>query len=437
MADDAYVATLAWLYRLDAVHGIDLKLERVRRAAAALGHPERCAPTFHVAGTNGKGSTAAMLAAMLAADGRRVGLYTSPHLVSFRERITIGGVPIAEDAVVEGVAAIRRRLGTGLDLTCFEVMTLLAWRTFAAAQVEVVVLEVGLGGRLDATNVVTPVVAVVTNVGLDHEAYLGPDVATIAGEKAGIIKAAVPVVSGATGVAGEVVAARARELGSPIEVLDRDFTLGPELDGTLAYRSPRGSLGPIVLALAGMHQRRNAALAIRALELAPMLTPSRAAMLAGLADVRWPGRLQVVSREPLVLLDGAHNAAGIAALIAEIRSRAAGRRVRVLFGVMRDKGWQSMLAALGEVATEIVVTRPRQPRSAEPADLAAGRSGRVRTCGDPLTAYRQLVATSGPDDVVVVAGSLFLVGDLLPVVDPTLAAAAERERAAARLAGRC
>jgi dihydrofolate synthase/folylpolyglutamate synthase len=437
MADDAYVATLAWLYRLEAAHGIDLKLERVRRAAAALGHPERAAPTLHVAGTNGKGSTAAMLAAMLAADGRRVGLYTSPHLVSFRERITIAGTPIGEDAVVEGVAAIRRTLGASLDLTCFEMMTLLAWRAFAAAGVDVVVLEVGLGGRLDATNVVTPMVAIVTNVGLDHEAYLGRDLATIAGEKAGIIKPRIPVVSGATGVAGEVVAARAAELASPLEVLDRDFTLAPAPDGTLVYRSGSGSLGPIALALAGAHQWGNAALALRALELVPPLTPSRAAMIAGLADVRWPGRLQVVSREPLVLLDGAHNAAGIAALVAEVRSRAAGRRVRVLFGVMRDKGWQSMLGALGEVATEIVLTRPRQPRSADPAELAAALPGRVRICDDPVAAYRELVATSAPDDVVVVAGSLFLVGDLLPVVDPTLAAAAERERAAARLAGRC
>lgn len=437
MAEDPYVATLAWLYRLEAVQGIDLKLERVRRAAAALGHPERCAPTLHVAGTNGKGSTAAMLAAMLSADDRRVGLYTSPHLVSFRERITIGGVPITEADVVEGVAAIRATLGTDLDLTCFEVMTLLAWRAFAAARVDVVVLEVGLGGRLDATNVVTPVVAIVTNVGLDHEAYLGNDLSTIAGEKAGIIKAGIPVVSGATGVAADVVAARAAELGSPLEVLDRDFELVFEPDGTLVYRSRTTTLGPLVLGLAGSYQRRNAALALRALELAPALTPTRAAMRTGLADVRWPGRLQVVSREPLVLLDGAHNAAGIEALIAEIRTRAAGRRVRVLFGVMRDKGWQSMLRALGEVADEIVVTRPRQPRSENPVALAAVLPEKARACDDPVSAYRSLVAASAPEDVVVVAGSLFLIGDLLPVVDPDLAADAERERAAARLAGRC
>src|SRR6185436_16822835 len=159
------------------------------------------APTLHVGGTNGKGSTAAMLAAMLTAGGRRVGLYTSPHLVSFRERITVAGTQISEAAVVEGVARIRETLGTPLDLTCFEVMTLLAWQTFAAERVDVVVLEVGLGGRLDATNVVTPEVAIITNVGRDHEEFLGSDLTRIAHEKAGIIKAGVPVVSGVSDTA--------------------------------------------------------------------------------------------------------------------------------------------------------------------------------------------------------------------------------------------
>jgi dihydrofolate synthase/folylpolyglutamate synthase len=316
-------------------------------------------------------------------------------------------------------------------------MTLLAWQTFAAEGVDVIVLEVGLGGRLDATNVVTPEAAVVTNVGLDHEEYLGSDLTSIAHEKAGIIKTGVPVVSGVSGTAGDVIAARAAELGSPLEVLGRDFTLAPESDGRLAYRSRAGTIAPIAPALHGAHQQRNAALAVRALELAPALTPTPAQIATGLAAVRWPGRLQVVCERPLVLLDGAHNAAGIEALVAEVRALAAGRRVRVLFGVMRDKGWKSMLRALGEVATDVVVTRPRQPRSAPPEALAGAVAGAVQVIDDPGDAYRALLASSGPDDVVVVAGSLFLIGDVLPSVDPTLARDAARERAAARLAGRC
>jgi len=437
MASAAYAGTLAWLYRLERQHGIDLKLERVRRAAAALGHPERAAPTVHIAGTNGKGSTAAMVATMLGADGRRVGLYTSPHLVSFRERIVVGGVPISEEAVVEGVARLRRALGPVPDLTCFELITLLGWLHFADAGVEATVLEVGLGGRLDATNVVTPEISVVTNVGMDHEAFLGNDLTSIAAEKAGIIKPGVPVVSGADGVAGDVVAARAGVLGCRLEVHGRDFGMTEESDGTLVYRSPAGVRGPLEVGLAGRHQRVNAALAVRALELAPALTPSAPAVVAGLAGVRWPGRLQLVRREPLVLLDGAHNPAGVAALVAEIEARAVGRRVRVLFGVMRDKGWETMLRALAGIAEEIVVTRPRQPRSAEPNALAAVISCPHTICDDPVAAYRMLLARSAPRDLVVVTGSLFLVGDVLPIVDPARAADAARERAAAELAGRC
>jgi dihydrofolate synthase / folylpolyglutamate synthase len=240
-----------------------------------------------------------------------------------------------------------------------------------------------------------------------------------------------------SGPGAAVIAARSAELGSPLEVLGRDFTLAPDSDGRLAYRSRAGTIAPLALALPGAHQHRNAALAVRALELVPVLTPTHAEIAAGLAAVRWPGRLQVVCERPLVILDGAHNAAGIEALVAEVRACAAGRRVRVLFGVMRDKGWQSMLRALGDVAADVVLTRPRQPRSVPPETLAAAVTGAVQVIEDPEEAYRALLASSGPDDVVIVTGSLFLIGDVLPSVDPTLVPAAARERAAARLAGRC
>ena len=431
-----YERTLAWLYALEKHAGIDLRLDRVRAATAALGHPERAAPAFHVAGTNGKGSTAAMLAAILAAAGRRVGLYTSPHLVSFRERIVIGGVPISEAEVVEGVARIRGVLGDDCGLTCFEMITLLAWCTFAARGADVQVLEVGLGGRLDATNVVTPEVTVITNVGRDHEQYLGSELAAIAAEKAGIIKTGVPVVSGATGEAAVVIAARAAALASPLETLGRDFVLDPGPRGRLVYRSPAGVIGALDIGLLGAHQRRNGALAVRALELTPAFAPPAAAVRAGLAGVAWRGRLQVVQREPLVLLDGAHNPSGMDALVEEVRSLAAGRPVRVLFGVMRAKAWQVMLRSIGGLAAEVVLTRPRQARSADPAELAAAVTGPVRVHPDPVAAYRELLAASAPHEVVLVTGSLFLVGDVLAALDPALAAEDAREQAALDLAGR-
>ncbi|TMA82157.1 MAG: bifunctional folylpolyglutamate synthase/dihydrofolate synthase [Deltaproteobacteria bacterium] len=458
--DDAYVRTLAWLYAREARAGIDLKLARVEAAAARLGHPQRAAAALHVGGTNGKGSTAAMLDAIVRAAGRRVGLYTSPHLVSFRERITIDGVPIAEDEVVEGIGRLRRDLDDARGLTAFEVMTLLAWITFAAQRVEVQVLEVGLGGRLDATNVVVPAVAVITNVGRDHEQYLGDTITAIASEKAGIVKPGVPVVSGACGESADVIAARAAALGSPLSVLGRDFGIAAEPlqdrsaaaadaaaadtsaahrfaarpQHTLVYRSADGTIDGLRIALAGRHQRDNAALALRALELAPQLTVTPAAMRAGLAGVRWPGRLQVVRRAPDVILDGAHNPAGIDVLVEEVRALAAGRPVRVLFGVMRDKAWPQMLRALDAIAAEIVVTRPRQARSADPNEVATAAPRPVPVVADPMHAYEELVARSGRYDVVLVTGSLFLVGDVLAAIDPAVARDAERERAAARLA---
>jgi len=436
MVSDEYTRTLARLYRLEARAGIDLGLERVQAAAEALGYPERAAPVIHVAGTNGKGSTAAMVAAMLRAAGKKVGLFTSPHLVSFRERIVVDDVPISEREVVEGMAAIEGVLGLEHGLTCFELITLLAWRTFAAHGVDVSVLEVGLGGRLDATNVVRPAVAVITNVGRDHEQYLGHAIATIAAEKAGIIKSGVPVVSGATGEAAAVIAARARELGSPLSLLERDFSLAGDTGGGLAYRSERNRIAPLALALRGAFQRRNAAVAIRALEVAPALMPLPSAIRGGLARSRWRGRLQMVSRKPLVILDGAHNPAGIEVLAEELRALAPAGSVRVLFGVMRDKAWEDMLVAIRSVASELVVTRPSQARAADPAILAASAGMAARVELDPVVAYRTLLAASDPDDVVVVTGSLFLVADVLSVVDPALAADAERERAASQLAGR-
>ncbi len=298
-------------------------------------------------------------------------------------------------------------------------------------------LEVGLGGRLDATNLVVPEVSIITNVGRDHEEYLGQEIAQIAAEKAGIIKPGVPVVTAATGAAAKVIAARARELGSPLDQWPRDFRLTTGHDGALAYESTTASIGALALALAGDHQHRNAALALRALERASAFGLEASAARRGLAEVLWPGRLQMVRREPLVLLDGAHNPPGVENVVEEVRRLAAGRPVRVLFGVMRDKAWQTMLAAISAVASEIVLTAPRQARSADPAALAAtlDRAG-VSVVPDPADAYHALVARSAPGDVVLVTGSLFLVGDVLAAIDPALAAEAAREQAAVRLAGR-
>lgn len=415
----AYERTLAELYALDAARGIDLGLDRVRCALDRLASPHERFRVFHVAGTNGKGSTAAMVEAVLRASGYRVGLYTSPHLVDFTERIRVDGRTIPEEEVVERVAALRSTLSTAcIELTFFELVSVLAFDVFARSRVEVAVVEVGLGGRLDATNVTTPVASAITTIAHDHETYLGATLEAIAGEKAGIMKPGVPVVIGhVPPVASERLAAEAARVGAPPLFLGREVTVQENAQGfdvvcaTRAWRDLR-------LGLLGRFQRANAAVALQMLECGAGSFPvSEAAVRTGLETVRWPGRLDVVSSEPLVILDGAHNPASAAVLAEEIRHLRCGRRVRLVFGAMRDKDWGGMWRALRPVVDDVVCTAPRSSRALAPDLLAeAVRSDvPVRVCASPGDAMAELVAGASPTDLILVTGSLFLVGDVYSV----------------------
>src|SRR5690606_37774939 len=298
---DHYQEALAYLYGLEP-RGIRLELSRVEQALARRGDPHRGLAFVHIAGTNGKGSVAAMVERGLRAAGLRTGLYTSPHLHRFVERIRVDGVPIADEEVVRRVASLRAEPQMP-ELTFFESTTLLAFEAFRDAEVDVVVLEVGLGGRLDATNVVTPIVSVITNVGLEHQGFLGDTIAQIAAEKAGIIKPSVPVVTGARDP--EVIACiedRAHALGAPLARLSRDFSLESEASGLCLRRGDETVRG-LRLGLEGPQQRDNAAVAgatLLALRDAGWAIPD-AAIATGLADVQWPGRLERISGAPELL----------------------------------------------------------------------------------------------------------------------------------------
>ncbi|HUI26504.1 MAG TPA: folylpolyglutamate synthase/dihydrofolate synthase family protein, partial [Candidatus Kryptonia bacterium] len=334
----AYRETIAWLYSLEAARGMDFKLERVALALAALGDPHRRYPSLHIAGTNGKGSVAAMLHAMLHAAGRRVGLYTSPHLMRFSERIRVGNDEIAEDEVVDLTREIRTAATVrGVELTFFEFVTVLAFRAFARHQVDSAVIEVGLGGRLDATNVVDPEVTVITTIGRDHEEYLGNRLESIAAEKGGIIKSRKPVVLGRLPVeASQVLHRIAAERDAAIVEAPRAIHVAGS--SRLQFEGLGWKLDDVALALRGRYQVDNAATALAAAALVRErfeITP--AAARAGLMNVRWPGRLDVVSTRPLVILDGAHNEDGIAALIDELPALSGDRPLHMLFAVMRDK----------------------------------------------------------------------------------------------------
>lgn len=414
-----YQETLDFLYHLE-VERMDLKLERVAAALQCCGSPQLRFPALHIAGTNGKGSTAAMLHAILSGAGYRVGLFTSPHLIDFCERIRLGTDWISEQEVVDEVAAIRAQVeSVDIRLTPFEMMTILAFRAFARAQVDIAVVEVGLGGRLDATNVLSPLVSVITSIGLDHQMYLGPTAAHIAREKGGIIKPGVPVVVGA--VEAEIrgiLEDMAQCAGSPVLVHGRDFRMEDGPSGKIFYYGQRWHLSDLFLKLTGRFQQRNAAVALAALELIHGAFPvSEKCLREGLRTTAWPGRLDVVSEHPLVVLDGAHNMQAVEVLSTELPAIVQGRRVKLLFSVMRDKDWQAMVPMLGRVASEVVVTRAHQARAEEPLLLQAAFAPLcpVRVIADPVVACQQLMAESGPDDAVVICGSLFLIGDIYPL----------------------
>jgi len=374
--------------------GVVLGLERMQAILARLGAPDRqLGAIVHVGGTNGKGSTVAMIAALAAAAGQRVATYTSPHLSSLRERITIDGAMISEPAIV--AAADRVRGAGGDELTFFEQVTAIAMVAIALAQVDVTVLEVGLGGRLDATNVVDPAVAVVTGVALDHEAILGDTVAKIAAEKAGIWKPGRPAIIGASGLleAVPVLIDAARAAGAPVTVID---------DAAVAAAPPIG--------LAGPHQRRNAAAAIAAIQaLGLPVVP------AALAGVRHPGRFEVLGPEaappgvPRVILDGAHNPHGAAALAEALRER--GERPVLVVAVSADKDAKAIARALAPEVRAVIATRYQQDRAMDPAALAAVFAGLGQATEVAPDLRAALAAAAAHGAPILVAGSLFLVGE--------------------------
>ncbi|MCY1015173.1 bifunctional folylpolyglutamate synthase/dihydrofolate synthase [Pyxidicoccus sp. MSG2] len=408
---------LAFFTRLNP-SGIKLGLERVREALEALGHPEQRYPALHVAGTNGKGSTCAFTAAALQAAGHHVGLYTSPHLVRINERIRVDGEDISDEDFGRAILEVLERYPSAVTepMTYFEFGTVVALWHFARVGVDVAVLETGLGGRLDATTAASPVVTAITPVSFDHMEYLGHTLGAIAGEKAGILKPGIPcVVSRQEPEALEAIARKAGALGVPLWVEGRDFVGEPHPDGTLSYRGPSWSLEGLAVSLRGPHQRQNAAVALACLEALHahgVAVPLEAAR-AGLASARWPGRLEEVAGQPPVLLDGAHNPAGVEVLLASLRALYPDRRIHLVFGVVGDKDRGPMMRALFPKCASVQLTPLDTPRSLAPAayvDEARALCADVAAWSDLDSALAAARRKAGQGDVVLCTGSLFLVG---------------------------
>ncbi len=391
-------------------------LERIEALCAALGHPERRYRLVQVGGTNGKGSVAALLAAILKSAGHRVGLYTSPHLVSFRERIRVNADPIPEDGVVDGVEALGT-LVARLDATVFEATTALALDHFAREAVDVAVLEVGLGGRLDATTVGTPAVTVIARVDLDHQEVLGMTLAAIGAEKAAIVRSGVALAAAQAPEVTEVLLRRAAEVGVPLLLAGRDLhvSVGRRgLDGqVITCAGPGWSLPDLRLGLLGTFQPANALLAVAA---ARALAVGEPAIRDGLDRARWPGRFQVLRRAGGVLvLDGAHNPAGAHALAASLRESFGDARATFVLGVLRDKDAAGILAALAPLAERVVLTAASNPRAAAPEALRAAVPPSVRSVETAASAGEALAlaARASATPIICVAGSLSLIGDVL------------------------
>ncbi|HEV7501662.1 MAG TPA: folylpolyglutamate synthase/dihydrofolate synthase family protein [Vicinamibacteria bacterium] len=403
--------------------GMKFGLATMRALVAELGHPERTFATLLVAGTNGKGSVVAYADSVLRASGLRVGRYTSPHLVHLNERIVTGGRAISDRALDEAVGSVRRAAETlarsrrlPSEPTFFEVVTAAAFVHFAQARIDVAVLEVGMGARLDATNVADPLASAIVTIDRDHEAYLGTTLAAIAREKAGVLRRGrVTVLGPLAAEARRAIEGRARRAGARLADSARDTTVAPEAKGGgLRIETPHGvyrNLQP----LPGGHQRANVAVAIRLLEEAGAsgLAVDLGRLPAAVARTRWPGRLQRLPGRPPLIVDGAHNPAAARALAEELRKQ---KPFVLVFAAMADKDIAEMGRVLLPLAREIVLTRVPGDRAASPAEIArrvkplAARAYRTRTVGAALARARQL---AGPRGLVVAAGSLYLAGEVL------------------------
>jgi dihydrofolate synthase/folylpolyglutamate synthase len=396
--------------------GIKLGLETMERLCARLGHPERTFPSVHIAGTNGKGSVAALVEAGLRASGYRTGLYTSPHLVRFSERIRVGGREIPEADLVERVGRIRAFVESlerqGVKPTFFEATTALAFDRFRAERVAIAVVETGLGGRLDSTNVLLPQVTAITGIGFDHMEYLGHTLEAIAAEKAGILKPGVPVVLGRLPAeARGVIEARAREIGAPLWESEPPGEVAWDASALVQHFRWRGSR--YAIRLPGGHQADNAVVALEVLRvLAGRGWELRGdAVRRSFAQTVWPARFEILSTEPWLVLDGGHNPDGVRRALEtwfDCRGQPPGR---IVFGCMKDKNVSAMLEPLVASGAELVFVPVSSPRSAEPQALAEAVPPGVAVSVRSVEAAFQWQQTTPDPRGTLVLGSLYLAGE--------------------------
>lgn len=414
-----YHDSIEYLFGLQK-HGIKFGLNSTLRILERVGNPHEKLRFIHIAGTNGKGSTAAMLSSMLREHGLKVGLYTSPHLVRFTERFRIDDQEVKPERILKTFDRIYETLDPREVPTFFEMTTAMGFLYFAEERVDWAVVETGMGGRLDATNVIRPQVSIITNVSFDHQEYLGYTLSAIARQKAGIVKENVPLISGACQplVVG-ILKATCYKMHAPLYLLRKDFKVRRNGDGSFMYQGLRKRWNSLDVNLAGSHQMQNAALALASLEVLErrgLFSIDSDAVQRGLVRVYWPARLEVLSRDPLIILDGAHNPQGAEALRDALRRKSFPyRKLHLIVGIMADKDIRGMLKTLLPLAETVIFTQPRYVRAASPEmlrRLARPFLKQHYVIADPASAIEQAKRLAEPEDLICITGSLYFAGEI-------------------------
>ena len=420
-----YKKTLQAMYSLHRF-GIKLGLDIISGMLTGLGNPQETFNCIHIAGTNGKGSVASALSTILHRAGYRTGLYTSPHLVSFNERICIDNKPVSNDDVIAAYTRATEAFRGDRENTFFELTTAMALDIFGQKKVDWAIIETGMGGRLDATNVLNPDLCIITNISLEHQSYLGNTIAAIAGEKGGIIKKQTPVVTGVRQPeAIQVIEGLAAEKTAPLFRFKDAFDIRPQADGAFDYRGIAMNLDAVAVGLAGDHQLENAALVLAACETLNDTGKVKIAetdMRAGLVENNWPGRLEIVAEAPTILLDGAHNLVACESLAHFLKTRFADRSITLVVGILDDKPYEKMLGLLVPPCKRLILTRPIIDRALEPEALlpvVEPYGKQTEIIANVPDAVNRAIDTAAPEDVICVAGSLYVVGEARQMLDIT------------------
>ncbi|MFH1975896.1 MAG: folylpolyglutamate synthase/dihydrofolate synthase family protein [Pseudomonadota bacterium] len=396
--------------------GIKLGLSTIKIVLSALGNPQNNYSCIHVAGTNGKGSVASALAAILQEAGYKTGLFTSPHLVTFNERIQVNHHLISNKNVVESYNAVNNVHRGSREPTFFEFSTAMALYEFSKEKVDWAVIETGMGGRLDATNIIKPAITIITNISIEHKAYLGNTIEQIAGEKGGIIKKRTPVITGAKQKnAINVLKNIAAKKNAPFYLLGESFKTRKNKNGTFTYHGMEKVWPDMRTGMSGVHQIENAALVLAASEiLGEKIDLPVEQIRSGLFKNRWPGRLEIVSTSPCIILDGAHNLDAARTLSKFLSKEFYGRKITIIAGMLDDKPYPAMLKSILSVCSRAIFTKPVIDRALEPEALYEASKGivkNIKIMPDIKSAIDYAVKTASKDEVICITGSLYVVGE--------------------------